>query len=390
MFAGKRVLHLNGDSRFGGDTVYLFALADRTRECGGEVHICTTDPQTIVLARAKGYPVIRIASLQRDISPLEDLRSLQRVVELCLRMRYDLVHTHTSKGGAIGRIGARLAGVRCVVHTIQGFPFHERTQRLPRLVSGFVERVAGSMCDVAISVNHEDRMTALRYRIIAPGKIFTVHNGVDSRRFEASFDRQQFRGSLGIRADEILVGCIARMAEQKDPETFLNAARLITEGRPNVRCICVGDGPLLGKMRARAARLGLGPRLLLPGFRRNVEEYLRALDIFVLNSLWEGLPLALVEAMCVGLPIVATDIKGNRECVDESCARLIPPESPRDLRDAVFTLLDQPELARRLGDRARQRYQRDFTQERMLEQTFALYRRALAQEQQPCTAVLSD
>jgi glycosyltransferase involved in cell wall biosynthesis len=377
IFAGKRVLHLIGDSAWGGDTLYLFALAERMRDYGGEVYVGTTAPETIHVARQKGLPVIEIPSLRRAIHPKHDLMALWQVFRACRRYRFDLVHTHTAKPGFIGRIAARLAGTPCVVHTIQGFGFHNYSGRRERLFYSNLEWLAGHFCDLAISVNREDRATALDMRLIKPSKIVTVTNGVDTSRFQAPFDRAAFRRSLGLAEDEVLVGSIGRMWPQKDPQTFIEAARLIADQRPKVRCLFLGDGPLLDEMRGLAARLGLGDRLLLPGFQRNVADYLRALDIFVLNSLWEGMPLALLEAMCVGVPAIVTDIKGNRECVDSSCALIVNPQSPVEIKDSVLKLLDEPGLAASLAARAGQRFEEEFTEERMLRDTFTLYEKLL-------------
>jgi glycosyltransferase involved in cell wall biosynthesis len=380
IFAGKRVLHLIGDSAFGGDTLYLFALAVRMREYGGEVYVGTTAPETVCMAQQKGFAVIELPALKREINPRDDLRALRQVFRACRKNRFDLVHTHTSKPGIVGRIAARLAGVPCVVHTIHGFSFHERSSWLEWLAYTNLERIAGLFCDLAISVNQEDRATALKQWILKREKVVTVPNGVDTKRFQTPFDRKAVREALGVAEDEVLVGCVGRMAEQKDPRTFLEAAKLLIRVRPNVRCIFVGDGPLFEEMKSFADGLNLGDRLLLPGFRRDVENILRALDVFVLNSLWEGMPFALLEAMCVGLPIVVTNIKGNRECADESCSLLVRPKSPDEIKDGVLRLVDNSELAAGLGQRARQRFEENFAEERMLEKTFALYEKVLSRK----------
>jgi glycosyltransferase involved in cell wall biosynthesis len=276
-----------------------------------------------------------------------------------------------------------MAGVPVVVHTIHGFPFHAYSSRLEKFIYTKCERWAGRFCDLAISVNHEDRKTALEKNILPPEKVVTVINGVDTGRFETPFDRQAFRQSLGVKDGEVLVGCIARMAEQKDPKTFIDAARLLIRERANVRCLYLGDGPLLEEMKAYAASMGLGDRLLIPGFKRNVEDYLRSLDIFVLNSLWEGLPYALIEAMCVRLPIVTTNIRGNRECVDESCAILVQPQAPEEIQRAVLKFIDEPAFAAELADRAHQAFQEKFTEEQMVDNTFALYEQLFTKKFQP-------
>ncbi len=382
--AGKRILHLIGDSRFGGDTIYLLALAERARQCGAHVWICTTDPATVAAAGRRGFPVIGVPYLRREIEPVNDLRSLVAVARLCRRYRFDLVHTHTSKGGVVGRIAARLAGVPRVVHTIQGFAFHAYSRPWQTHIYSVIERMAGRFCDLAISVNHEDRETALARGLVPPDKIVTILNGIDPGRFRAPFDRAAFRRSIGVGDAERLVGAVARMASQKDPRTFVVAAELLTRARPDIRCVFVGDGPLFEAMRRLARERQLGDRLLLPGFQSDVENYVRALDVFVLCSLWEGLPISLLEAMCAGVPIVATRIKGNRECVDDSCALLVPPQSPHEIADAVRRLLDEPDLAERLVARGRRRFEERFEQERMLGETFAWYERLLA----PVTAAV--
>lgn len=313
------------------------------------------------------------AAYKKNINPFLDSLSLLKVYSVCKEYKFDIVHTHTSKPGVIGRIAARLAGVKSVIHTIHGFAFHAFSSPLQNFIYKNLEKIAAKFCDLAISVNEEDRLTAISQNIISSDKIKTITNGIDPGRFNTAFNRDTFRSGLGLNKDDILVGNIGRMAEQKDPLTFIKAAKLLTDNFPNAYCIFLGDGPLFEEAKNFAASLNLGHRLILPGFKNNPEDYLRAFDIFVINSLWEGMPYAVLEAMCAGLPIVATDIKGIRECVDQNSAVLIEPSEPDKIFQAVEKLIKNPELSSKISGIAQKRFFENFTQERMLSDIISEY-----------------
>lgn len=377
IFSGKKLLHVIGDSKFGGDTLYMISLADMFRQKGGSVSILSTTPETIALAREHHFAVFTSPKIVREISPISDVIALISMIRLCRQYHFDFVHTHTSKGGVIGRIGARLGNIKHIIHTIHGFAFHANSSLLERFIYENIERIAGYFCDIAISVNEEDRHYAIQKEIIAKSKIVSIKNGIDATKIESPVNRQEFREKLGVKDDQILIGTLSRFAEQKDPYTFFKAAEIVLLRQPNAKFLYAGDGPLMEKLREYAAQTGLISHFILPGFVTNRQDYLKSLDIFITTSLYEGMPIALLEAMCAGIPTIVTNVKGNRECVTPSCSLLVAPGNPDEVATAVLKLITLPSLRTQLVEEARIRFENDFSEHRMLLETSAIYEKFL-------------
>jgi glycosyltransferase involved in cell wall biosynthesis len=376
-FIGKTMLHVIGNSKFGGDTVYMFALSDMFRAGGGKVVICTSTKETIEVAKSKNIPVFTAPVIRRTISPLNDLWALFRMIKLCRTHDINIVHTHTSKAGVIGRIGARLGGVDHIIHTVHGFGFHSNTPRIKRMLYENIERVSALFCDVVISVNDEDRKTAIINKIVPKEKILTIKNGISKKRVESVINRSKFREELGVDKDQLLIGTISRFANQKDPKTFMYAARLVLKKHPNVRFLYAGDGPLFSEIKSLISDIGLKDRIILPGFVQTPGDYLKCLDIYVTTALYEGMPLSLLEAMCARVPAVVTNAKGNRECVTKSTALLVSPREPSEVAGAIDQLIENSSLRKKLAIEAYAKFRKEFSEERMLDQTNKVYKESL-------------
>jgi len=376
-FVGKTMLHVIGNSKFGGDTVYMFALSDMFQAGGGKVVICTSTKETIEVAKRKNILVFTSPIIRRTISLFSDVLALFKMIKLCRTHNFDIVHTHTSKAGVIGRIGARLGGVDHIIHTVHGFSFHSNTPRIRRMLYENIERVSALFCDTVISVNDEDRRTAIYNRIIPKEKIITIKNGISQKKLESNIDYSRFREELGVEKDHWLIGTISRFADQKDPETFMYAAQMVLKKHPNVRFLYAGDGPLFSEIKDLINDIGLKDKIIIPGFVQSPGDYLKCLDIYVTTALYEGMPLSLLEAMCAKVPAVVTNVKGNRECVTKSTALLVSPSKPREVADAIIKLIEQSCLRKNLAVKAYTKFQKEFSEKRMLDQTIEIYKKSL-------------
>jgi len=369
---------LSGVATWGGGGTVVLSLTKELLRLGCEVTVlCLGDFAGEQFAKA-GAKVVSSRYWRREINLPFDLLALYELFRLCRRERFDIVHTHTSKGGFLGRIAARLAGVPTVIHTVHGFAFHEFT---PGPVAAFytlLERLAGHFCDLVICVNDEDRQTAIRRRIVAPDKIVTIHNGIDMDRF-AGVRGDSVRRELALGDGSVLIGTVGRLAPQKGFAYLLQAIPLVLREHPETHFAFAGDGPLEAELKGLATELGVSERCHFLGFRRDIPEVLAACDIFVLPSLWEGLSITLLEAMAAGKPIVATDIKGNREVItDEVNGLLVRPKDSVELARAIIELIEDRERARLLGERARRTVERHFNERAMLEKTLQAYATAMA------------
>jgi glycosyltransferase involved in cell wall biosynthesis len=313
----------------------------------------------------------------RPINPF-DAVPFVHLTGLCLKHRFDLVATHTSKGGFIGRLAARLAGVPHIVHYAHGFSFNKDLS--PRAHKFFVglERLAARAGDFIICVNNENRLMAIRLGVEEPSRICTVHNGIDMQPYETA-NGPRARRELGLGDSDLLVGAIGRLAPQKGFIHLVRAMPALAASVPSVRLAIVGEGPLQNELEKEAIQLGVRDRIHFVGFRRDVPDLLAAFDVFALPSLWEGLSISLIEALAAGKPIVATDIDGNREVIDHGQTGLmIPPAQPGALAEALRELLTNRPLSLTLGRNAQLSARKRFSYQRMVAENLAVYDRVIA------------
>jgi glycosyltransferase involved in cell wall biosynthesis len=301
-----------------------------------------------------GVEVMTVPSLHRPVRPLTDLRAVVELVRLLRRERPDVVHTHSSKAGVIGRLAARLAGVPVIVHTVHGWSFHEGMGRLPRALAVAVERLAARVTSAMVVVADRDADIGRAARIARPDSYALVRSGVDLAAFRgAASQRAAARLALGVPEGVPLVGTITRLFPQKDPRTLLHAARRIVDARPDARVVVVGDGPLRDEVEALVDELGLRRNVTLLGSMTDVAALLPGFDVFLLSSRWEGLPRVVIEAMAVGVPVVSTDVGGVSEAVDDGITGLLAPAGDDGaLAAAVLRILGEPGLAASLVDGA--------------------------------------
>ena len=312
--------------------------------------ICNSEGELTKELRKQEISYLIIPELRREINPYFDLRAFVKLFRLFKREKYDIVHTHSSKPGILGRFAAKAAGIKHIVHTVQGFAFHEHSARWHLLFFGFLEKLAGYATDKVIFVNQKDKKLALRLKLIAPEKIVLIRNGVDLSCFEnknGKFDKSTLPG---VGAQDRLVCMVARLWKQKAPEYFIKAVPLILDKFPRTKFLVIGDGPLKDALLALTKSLQVDRSVQFLGWRSDVNQILRVIDVFVLPSLWEGLPLSILEAMAASKPVVASDIKGNNELVEHGeTGFLFPPRNHQQISDYVSKLLRDPGLAQTMG-----------------------------------------
>lgn len=241
-----------------------------------------------------------------------------------------------------------------------------------------IERYAASLSDALITVSELNKQEAINENLAPPEKFTTIYSGIDLSRFEVKVERNEKILSLGLLPSQPIIGTIGRLTTQKAPLDFVTAAKIVIQQKPDVQFIMVGDGPLASEVRQA---IGDEQRIKLLGFRDDVPEILSILDLFVLSSLWEGLGRALTEAMIVGVPAAATAVDGVPELVTHQQTGLLsPPGDPARLAENIVWLLNHPEDARKMGQRAKNRVVPTFSAERMVAKIEALYERLLIEK----------
>jgi glycosyltransferase involved in cell wall biosynthesis len=313
-------------------------------------------------AAAAGLDVVLEPSLRTPVDPHRDLTALRRLALLLRERDFDVVHTHTAKAGALGRLAAHRAGVGRIVHTYHGFPFHEFQSAARRGAYVAIERRLGRITDLALCVGTGVAVEAVRRGLVAPERIRTI--GVAAEGAETCgagsplpardpAARSRARRLLGLPEDMTVIGAVGRLTYQKAPEDFLATMRLV--GRPGVAGVWVGGGELSGRVAGLAARQPETP-VILAGERADVAALLPGFDVFALPSRYEGLPTAVVEAMICGVPVVATAVNAVADVVvPGETGLLVPPQRPDLMAEAVRFLLDEPATAARMAATARAR-----------------------------------
>ena len=329
-------------------------------------------------ARQAGMKVLIEPSLVSPISPRNDAAALARLTSICRREGFDVVHTHSAKAGALGRVAAHRAGVPVVVHTYHGFPFHDFQDPIRHAAYVAIERRLARITDHVLVIGTGVAAEALRRGLARPTALHTVAPVVDSVTVPRDpRTRACARALLDLSDDVPVIGTVARADFQKAPEHLLEALQRLRHRDALV--VWVGGGPLLDTMRREAARRGLADRFLMVGERSDVAQILPAFDIFALPSRYEGLPCAVVEAMRCGLPVVATSVNSVPDLVVPGRSGvLVPPGRPDVMAEALDDLIDDPVLARRLAAGGQELAGTSYDAERLAAVLDEVYRSGLA------------
>jgi glycosyltransferase involved in cell wall biosynthesis len=374
-----KVLHITGDSKFGGGSIVILRLAELAKQQGWQVDVLTTD---LAFQKALTKSEIGVAPLNciwRDIHALRDLNGLYRLSAFLRGAGYALVHTHTSKAGFVGRLAAKMAGVPVVLHTVHGFAFHERSSPLMVRAFAALERLAAYAADSVVTVSEFHRDWAERLGIGSPNKLVAIPNGIPPERVRPSRSRVQVRTELGFDLDEYVILSIGRLVPEKGLEYLIQAVPSFYSrlGRKS-KVVLVGEGPALSAIETQAKALGIRPQVRFLGFRKDIGDLLEAADLVVLPSLREGLSIALLEAMAARKPIVTTSIGSNLEVTMQGAvALLVPPKNSTALAEAILHLAFNPQEADRLAQAAYAHYLATYTEERMLAAYLEKYRQLL-------------
>lgn len=304
----------------------------------------------------KGVAVYQIPALVRPLRPWRDLLALIALTSLLRKLKPAIVHTHSSKAGILGRLAARLAGVPIVLHTIHGFGLTRDQHPFLRRTLLALERLAARCTTRFFAVSEANRRLGIYLRLFTPNRCTVIRSGVDLSAMRGTrVDVQAKKQELGLAATGPVVGMIAPFKPQKAPLDFVRMAERVHQARPDVQFLLVGDGELRGAVEAEVGRLGLSSVVRLAGWRRDVAEIMRCLDIFVLTSLWEGLPRVYLEALASGVPVVGTRVDGAPEVIlDGVTGYLAEPGDVQGLAGRVLYLLAHPEEAGRMARNGRE------------------------------------
>lgn len=302
------------------------------------------------------FPVIKIPFITRNIHPIKDLLATIEIYKLLKKERPDVLMTHTSKVGVLGRIAAKLVGIPCI-HTVHGWNFADGVPQPKRACWWFFEYCMGFLKNRLITVSEYDRQLGIRLGVSLPERTTTVHNGVDDIGNE-------FKALPESNTNKLIM--VARCCVQKDHLTLFKALQKLTLP---YELLVVGDGPLLEQTKRWAVECGISGKTKFLGSRRDVPQLLAQSQLMVLTTHWEGLPRSMLEAMRAGLPIIATNVGGNIELLQWNNGTLVPENDVNALKAALESALSNPIQRKTMGDNGRKAFEAHFLSEILFMQT---------------------
>ncbi len=367
--------------------IYLSNQLQSLREAGYAVSGISSPGPDVPALEAAGVRHVAVP-ITRNFTPIADLVSLWRLYRVMRRERFTIVHTHNPKPGLLAQLAARLAGVPVVVNTVHGFYFHENMGWLGRTFYVLMEKIAAWCSDVILSQNAEDARTAVCERICPPDKIKWLGNGIDLTVFDPhKIDLDQVarrRRELDIPEGAKVIGFVGRLAaRRKGFLTFLQAGAQVARRVPDVRFLILGEadhGKPDAVEPAAARDYGIWDACRFLGQRPNAElpGLYALMDVLVLPSLFEGIPRVVMEAAAMGVPAVATDVKGNREAIKHDQTGVLVPYGDTDaITDSLVALFADPVRTKAMGHAARALAMEHFDERNVFEKIIGEYARLL-------------
>lgn len=330
----------------------------------------TTGPEGKLLDKfcPEGLEVIVVPELVRELSPLNDWKAYRALYKLFTKRSFDVVHTHASKAGILGRMAAWKAKVPFVVHTVHGQAFHPYQSKWKNQIYIAAERFAARRCHKIYAVAQAMIDQCVNAGVAPREKYQVVYSGMDLSAFMEQKPEQALKDRLGIGPDELVVGKIARLFELKGHDCLLKAAPLILKECPNTKFLLVGDGILRENLQNMAKSLGVADHVIFAGLipPGEVCRYTALMDVLAHLSLREGLPRTAVQGLASGIPVVAYPLDGTPEVVIENqTGFLCPPEDVNCIAERIITLLKDRQLREKLGRNGQNLVREKFAWERM-------------------------
>jgi glycosyltransferase involved in cell wall biosynthesis len=383
-----RVLRVIARLNMGGPALHVTYLARGLATRGYETTLVAGDvargeESMAFVADRAGVEIVRLPGLSRELSPLRDALAALRVARIIRRVRPDVVHTHTAKAGAIGRVAALLAGPArrpVVVHTFHGHVLRGYFGRGGTLLFRAIETALARLTDRLIAVSPEVRDELVGLHVAPRDKFSVVRLGIELEprvRFEG--DAAEVRRRHGIPAEKFVVGWFGRMTAVKRTDDLLTMLAGLRERGVDALLVLVGDGDDRDRLEQRAHDLGLARSCLFLGYQQDVAQWYAICDAVVLTSASEGTPVTIIEALAAGRPVVATKVGGVPDVVDEGeTGFLVRPRDTHALAERLEILARDPERRLAMGATGRERVLERYAVDRLVDDVDALYRELLA------------
>ncbi|MHC4107918.1 MAG: glycosyltransferase family 4 protein [Planctomycetota bacterium] len=391
--APLRIMHISTRLILGGSQENVVLSCEGQADLGHAVSLVygpIYGPEGSLLERVRRddrIETIETPRLVRDLAPLTDLRCYRDLRKIIRNWKPDVVHTHSSKAGILGRFAAWKQRVPCIVHTIHGLPFHPYESKLRNAIYIMAERAAAKRCHVLIGVAQAMCDQALAVGIGRPQQYKMVHSGIEVERYlHPDCSRDDMRRQLGVTNDDYVLGTVSRLTELKGHDDLLDALGPLMAEQPRLKLLWVGDGWWRDRLLDRVRHMGLAGRVIHTGLvpPEAIPKYLAAMDALAHPSYREGLPRAVVQALLSAVAVIVYDVDGASEvCVDGEVGRLVAPGDREGLRQAVAWMMGHPKERQAMGSRGREMCRDRFSASRMIEQLESIYENQLHRSGHP-------
>ncbi|MFH1074665.1 MAG: glycosyltransferase family 4 protein [Candidatus Firestonebacteria bacterium] len=347
------VLHIITKLELGGaqqNTLYTVKKHDREKYnvflIAGEEGILVEDAKKI-----ENLKTYFIPELKHELAPYYDLKCLFILKEIFQKERIDIVHTHSSKAGILGRFAAKMAGVPVIIHTVHGFSFNDFQGFIKKKLYIFLERIAAKLTYKLIVVTKIDIEKGLKAKVGKEKQYTVIRSGFDLSEFSTPKELSLIKKEFNIGREIKTVGMVACLKAQKNPADFVRMSALVKQRHPEVKYFIVGDGEKRAEVEKLIDETNLKNDIILTGWRKDVADFIQLFDVVVLTSLWEGLPRVLPQAMCAKKPVIANAVDGSKEAViDGVNGYLVAPGDYMKMADRVSELLADNNLRKKMGE----------------------------------------
>ena len=362
-----------------------------------EIVVCLPPPRIIAKTRINelndplfgqslveaGYRVVYIPMYGgAKLVFLRNFIGLLRLWKLCCDEKFNVIHGHSAVGGFLARIAGRLAGRSATVYSPEGFAFSQHTPLVRKIIVMLLERFAGVFTDMIVACSETEKNQALDAKLVDENRISVIENPVVLGDYIISKKTTStIKAALLTSRESKLVGMVARLAPQKNPLDFVRVASIICRARDDVKFILVGDGRMRDEVEVLIKDLRLDSKVHLLGNRSDYLQLMSCFDVFVLTSLWEGLPYAPVEALLLGVPVVINNVTGALDIVGEGGrSLLVPPLKPEVMASKIIELLEHPNYAKEITDHISHDFRRRFDGKTTGAKMSNMYRKLIAEK----------
>ncbi len=358
----KKILHIQVKTIMSGSQNVMMMLLDNLPKDEYDIYVASQPTGELVnVVKERGYTHIPLKFIRRNLSVL-DFFALIELYFIMKKYKFDIVHTHSAKPGFLGRIAARLAKIPKIIHTHHGVPYHQNQFFLARGLYILTEYIASRFAHKVVFMNKSEYNLSVKYGLVPKTKASVIYNGYKIKETTEKEEHKNF-----------VIGNVARFEKQKNHKNVIDVAIQVCLNRSDVEFIFVGSGSLFKEIFEKVQRVALEKRIRLVGWQNNADMWYPKFDVFLMFTLWEGMPLSIMEAMNYSLPIVASDIPGNDELVTKENGFLVNLKDKQKLIDLLTELPDMKEKLIKMGKKSHEILEENFNLKKFVKGYLELY-----------------